>query len=211
MKTIAPAAMAAIEAGEAIVTGAVEITPFSGGTVIRLWGGYGPITFTTDTGDQTFQGLGNSAIAQQTAGAIGGVAQGLELGLSGVEPAALKLLDPGEAQDASVVLYRLIFASDGKTLLDAHLFDRGRGDTLNSEETIGGDATVKFAVESAARGLGRRGGRMRSDADQRLINANDGYFQYVDSAPSKMLYWGGKKPANAATALSGSSSPPGEM
>jgi hypothetical protein len=100
-----------------------------------------------------------------------------------------------------VVLYRLIFASDCKTLLDWHVFERGRGDALTTDETIGGEAAINFAVESAARGLGRSGARQRADSDQRLINANDGYFKNTAYAGEKMLYWGGKKPTNAGEAV----------
>lgn len=198
--------MAAIQAGEAIVTGAVDITPLGAGTVLRYWGGSGEITI----GGNVYQGLGDKALAQKTSNAIGGVANGLTLSLSGVEPAALSLLDPAEVKGASVVLYRLIFGPDGKTLLDAHVFDRGRGDALTSDETIGGEAAINFAVESAARGLGKSGARMRADPDQRLINATDGYFKNVTYAGQKMLYWGGKIPANAGIALT-SSPPTGEF
>jgi hypothetical protein len=200
VKTIASDAMAAIEAGEAIVTGAVQITPRVGGTPIRLWGGYGVIQI--DGND--YQPLGDRGLAQQTAGAIGGVAQGMTLTLSGIEPAALALLDPDEVKGSSVVVYRLIFASDGLTLLDAHIFDRGRGDAVDTNEVIGGPASLEFAVESTARGLGRSGVRQRADYDQRLINPDDGYFKNTGYAPEKMLYWGGKKPSRTGTAVGGS-------
>jgi hypothetical protein len=199
VKTLDPDALAAIEAGEAIVTGAVDIIPLVGDT-IRVWGGYGVLTI--DGND--YLPLGDRAFAQQTAGAIGGVAQGYTLGISGVEADALAEIDADSVKGASVVLYRLIFASDGQTLLDAHVFDRGRGDTLDSVETVGGPAVVNFAVESAARGLGRSLSRMRSDTDQRLIDSNDGYFRNVAYAGEKMLYWGGKKPTRSGSAVTGS-------
>lgn len=203
MKTLAPAAKAAIEAGEAIVTGAVQISPRGGGTPIRIWGGYGPITPPT-LGVQ-FKGVGDRAIAQQTSNAIGGVAQGMTLSLSGVEANALALLDASEVKAATVTVYRLIFASDGKTLLDAHVFDRGRMDTVDTDETIGDQAAIVANVESSARGLGRSGARMRADSDQRLISSTDGYFKNTAYAGQKMLYWGGKKPTTGSTAVS---SPP---
>jgi hypothetical protein len=66
----------------------------------------------------TYQGVGAHGLAQQTSGVIGGVAQGLTLTLSGIDPKALALLDPAEVKGALVTLYRLIFAVDAKTLLD---------------------------------------------------------------------------------------------
>lgn len=197
MKTLAPAAKAAIVAGEAIVTGAVQITPRDAGTPIRVWGGYG--VFAISGND--YLPLGDRGFAQQNSNAIGGVAQGMTLTLSGVEADALALLDPDEVKGASVVVYRLIFAGDGKTLLDAHVFDRGRGDTCDTVETVGGPAAIKYAVESAARGLGRSGARMRADSDQRLISATDGYFKNTAFAGEKMLYWGGKKPSRTASTI----------
>lgn len=202
MKIIAPAALAAIISGTAIVAGAVQITPRDPDlAVIRVWSGYGKLTIAA----ADYLPIGDRAFAQQTAGAVGGVAQGITLTLSGVERAALALLDPDEVRGASVVVYRLIFKGDGKTLLDAHVFDRGRGDTLDTVEKIGGPAAIRYMVESAARGLGRSLARMRSDSDQRLINSSDSYFSRAAYAGVKMLYWGGKKPARAAGAVSGTS------
>lgn len=198
MKNFSDGAMAAIVAGEAIVTGAVAIL---GDPVIRVWGGYWPI----ELDGETYQPVGDRGIAQQTAGAIGGSAQGMTLMLSGIDPEALELLDADEVDGAPVVVYRLIFASDGKTLLDYQVFDRGRVDQLATEEVIGGEAKLSVMVEGAARGLGRRGGRMRSDADQRLVAADDGYFKNTGYAPEKTLYWGGKRPAVAGAVLGGGS------
>jgi hypothetical protein len=76
------------------------------GTPLRLWGGYGPITID----GHEFQGVGDRGFVQQTAGAIGGVAQGMTIGLSGIEPNALALLDDAaDFRGAGVVIYRLIF------------------------------------------------------------------------------------------------------
>lgn len=198
MKTIADAAMDAIEAGEAVVTGAVVITPKDGVTpTLRYWGGYGTLTY--DGHD--YLGLGHRGLAQQTSNAMGGVANGIVLAVSGVEPEALSLLDPDEVKGAAVVIYRLIFASDGRELLDFHVFDRGRGDAVDTEDVIGGTATIKFSVESSARGLGRSGARMQADYDQRLINSSDGYMRNKAYAQEKSLYWGGKKPTRAAVAV----------
>lgn len=172
----------------------------SPGDPIRVWGGHGPISIEGNT----YQGIGDRGLAQQTAGAIGGFAQGLTLTLSGIEPHALELLDADEVKGASVVVRRLIFAGDGKTLLDAHIFDRGRVDAVETSETIGAGASIQLSVETAARGLGSSGARMRSDSDQRLINPNDGYFKNTAFAGEKMLYWGGRKPHR--TGSSGGSS-----
>jgi hypothetical protein len=56
---------------------------------LRLWGGYGPLAI---AGDDVRRASATAAMAQQTAGAIGGVAQGMTLGLSGIEPEVLALV-----------------------------------------------------------------------------------------------------------------------
>jgi hypothetical protein len=181
---------------------------YPGGSVgtpdaIRLWGGYGAADLPSDEGTSTFQGIGDRGLINQSAGAIGGSAQNLTLSLSGIEPAALELLDPSEVKGASAVVRRLIYDSAGKTLLGAYVYTRGRVDELKTSEVVGGSATIELSIEGAARGLGRRGGRIRSDADQRLVSATDGFYRVVSAAPKKTLYWGGKRPSVAGSAVGG--------
>jgi hypothetical protein len=171
----------------------------AGVDAIRVWGGHGTI----ELDGEAYRGLGDRAFAQQTAGALGGVAQGMTLMLSGIEPAALELLDGDEVRGATVVMRRLIFKNDGKTLLGHEIWDRGRVDTIETSHTIGGGAAIKLNVESAARSLGHSGARQRADSDQRLIDPTDGYFKNTAFAGEKMLYWGGKKPVRTGDAHGG--------
>jgi hypothetical protein len=165
------------------------------GEAIRLWGGYGAADLPSDAGTSTFQGIGDRALVASSSGAIGGTAQNTTLALSGIEAAALEVLNPDEVRNASAVVRRLIFDSAGKTLLGAYVYSRGRLDELKTVEMVGGAAAIQVSVEGAARGLGRRGGRARSDADQRLVSASDGFYRVVSAAPKKTLYWGGKTPS----------------
>ena len=196
MKVFTPAALAALDNGDAIVSGAVEI---GSNPPIRVWGGHGPITF----GGRTFEGVGDRGIAQVAGGALGGAAQNITLTLSGIDPETLALLDADAVKGAPTVLWRLIFDESGTTLLDFHVWARGRLDTLPQEDEIGGTAAITAQLETAARGLGKRGGRMRSDADQRLIDPADGFFKNVSFAAEKQLYWGGRRPARAGSVLPG--------
>jgi hypothetical protein len=196
MKVLSPAALAALDAGEAIVTGAVEIvcTP-----PVRVWGGPHEITL----GGQTFLPIGDRGLVQTTGGALGDAAQDIALVLSGIDPETAALLDSTGLGGAPAVLWRLIFDQAGITMLDAQVWRRGRLDTILREEEIGGTAALRTQIETAAKGLGRRGSRMRSDADQRLIDPSDGFFRNVSYAGEKTLYWGGRKPARAGSALPG--------
>lgn len=200
MKTFSSAALDALERGDAIVSAALAVY---GSPPVFIWGGEGDLTFAGDTGSEIYSGIGDRGLVKISGGQVGGAAQNVTLVLSGVAPEAIELLDSSEVKDASAVLRRLIFDSTGKTLLGAYVFTRGRLDTLETAETIGGEAAIQATIESAARGLGRRGGRLRSDADQRLVNAADGFFRNVSFAGEKMLYWGGKRPTGAGTAVTG--------
>lgn len=194
MKLFTDTAKAAIRRGDAIVAGAVEIMC---DPPVRLWSGEGNLPLD----GHIYLGIGDRALAQVSGSAIGGAAQGLSLSLSGVDPDVIPLVDADELRGCGVACWRLIFDSSGTQMLDAHVFDRGRVDAAPTDETVGGEATIGVTVEGAARGLGRRGGRMRTDADQRLIDASDGGFSRVSYAGARTLYWGGQKPATAASAL----------
>lgn len=199
MKSISAAARQALADGTAIVVGAVEI---SSDPPIRVWSGWSEISL----GGNLFQPIGDRGLVQIAGGALGGSAQGITMSLSGIEPEVLELLDADEVAQAPAALWRLIFAGDGVNLLDAQVWQRGRLDEMVAEEEIGGQAMLQAALETAARGLGRSGGRMRSDADQRLIKPDDGFFKNIAYAGEKTLYWGGRKPSSASSALGGGSS-----
>ncbi|MES3152950.1 hypothetical protein [Sphingomonas faeni] len=194
MKSFTDLAMAAIGRGDVIVGGATEILC---DPPVRLWNGEGTIVL----GGQSYLGIGDRALAQVSSSAVGGAAQGMSMSMSGVDPDVIPLLDAADLRGASVASRRLVFDSSGTILLDEHVFDRGRIDAVETDETIGEAAVIGIAVEGAARGLGRRGGRMRTDSDQRLIDPTDGGFRRVSYAGAKTLYWGGQRPATGASAL----------
>lgn len=182
--------------GTAIVSGAVAIDCVD---PVRVWGGQGPIMLDGESYDP----IDDRGLAQVSEAALGGIAQGVTLSLSGVDPDVLPLLDAMSLRRAPVKLYRLAFDGSGTVLTDMHVHTRGRVDEVNVDDIPGGTSTISVAVENPARGLGRNGGRRRSDADQRLIKANDGGFRHIAYAGEKTLYWGGQKPANASAALGG--------
>src|SRR3546814_4541857 len=114
------------------VVGAVEIAAVP---VVCVGGGNGTITI----GGHDFEGSGDRSLVQVAGGALGGAAQGITLTLSGIEAAVLELLDADEIAQAPATLWRCVFAGDGVTLLDAHVYARGRLDELFQDDEIGGD------------------------------------------------------------------------
>jgi hypothetical protein len=198
MKSISSAAIAAMQNGTAISVGAVRIGT---STPTCVWGGYGSITLPSGPGgaSETYDGIGDRGLVQVTGSALGTSEQNITLSLSGVEPDVLALWNASSVQGAVCQVWLLTFDGAGQTMLDAQIFAAGRLDTLPINDTIGGTATLTASVETAARGLGRSGQRMRTDADQRLISSGDNGFQAVSFAGNKTLYWGGQHPTSAST------------
>lgn len=197
MRQFAAPAMAAIIAGEARTGVAVEI--LASDEPIRVWSGHGILPLD----GEEFLPLGDRELAAATGAALGGVAQNLSLTLSGIEPELLELLDADTVKDAPVRVVSLIFDASGTQLLDHFVHRRGRVDKVIPRETSGGTASITLEVEGPGRGLGRRTSRMRSDADQRLIDPNDGGMRQVSYAAERQLYWGGRKPARAGSVYGG--------
>ena len=147
--------------------------------------------------------MGDNGLVSATGGAVGSAEQNLTLELSGVEPDNLALFDMTSLRRAPTVCRRLLFDSSGLTWLAAPIFARGRLDQAPTEQTPGGSATIRAMIEGAARGLGRGLGRMRTDADQRLINASDDGLKAISYAGTLAIYLGGKPPQTQDVAFSG--------
>ncbi|QFU30273.1 hypothetical protein [Brevundimonas sp. Bb-A] len=200
MKIYSAEAVAEIEAGTALVSGAAW---FGGDDPIGLWSGDGPLAFSVNGVNRAFIGIGERALAGVAAGALGGAEQGISLTLSGIDADVAGQLDLDSLRGLPVILWRLVFNGTGARLLDARVHLRGRVDTAPLEDQIGGASTLTINIEGAARGQGRRSERMRTDADQRLISATDTGLSRVSYAGEKTIYAGGKPPERAGTALGG--------
>ena len=201
MKIISDAATAAKLAGTCIASAAVKI---AGSPPMRVWGGYGQISLA----GELYDGVGDRGLVTLSGAALGDSEQNITLTLSGVEPDVVALLDADSVKDAPCQIWLLDFDGSGQTLLDARICRSGRIDTLLIEETVGSTSTIVVNVETQARGLGRSGQRMRTDADQRLIDPADAAYHVVSFAGNKTLYWGGQRPSSASS-LGSSSSPMG--
>lgn len=197
MKSFSTEALAALVSGDNMVSGAVQIGAEP--NALRFWGGFGTLAFD----GMAFIGVGDRGLVSASAGALGGQEAGAELRLSGVDPDVVAGLDVRSLRGKPAVLWRLIFNGAGSTLLHAGVFLRGRIDRAPIEETPGGSSTIVIGIEGAARGLGRRSERMRTDADQRLISATDSAFKRIAYAGEKAIYWGGKPPARSGAAFNG--------
>lgn len=194
MRTWAGATQTAFDNGDILEAGALAIMT---STPVAYWGGDGNLVID----GVTHIGLGDRFMLSETGGSLGGEEQGAEVILSAVDADIEPLRALAGLRGAPVICRRLIFNGTGATLLETEVRIRGRVDHMPGEETPGGEAIFRLKIEGAARGASRRGGRMRTDADQRLINGTDGGFRRISHAGEVTLYWGGKPPERAASAL----------
>lgn len=199
MKTFSAEALAAIASGDVMTSGAVQLGREP--NQIRLWGGYGVLAWTGSGG--AYLGIGKRGLVNASGGSLGGSEQGAELTLSNVDPDALAQVNLKSLRGQPAVLWRLIFNGTGARLLHAEIFQRGRVDRAPKEETPGGEAIIRVGVEGPARGLGRRSERMRTDADQRMIDPTANGFAAVAYAGEKAINWGGKPPQRSGAAFGG--------
>lgn len=195
MRVYSQAAQAALDDGTALAVGAVYLQLSTGPW--GVWGGHYELAMD----GKTFQPIGDRGLVSVAAGQLGTAEQGATVSLSGVDPDVLALVDTMSVRGAPAVLYELLFDQSGATLLSANVALRGRCDRMPIEDEIGGTSVITLNIEGAVRGLGRKSGRMRTDADQRLIIGNDGGFKQVAYAGEITLNWGGKPPQRAASAV----------
>lgn len=200
MKIFTPEWKAALAAGQVVSHGAIRLETAEG--PVRVWSGYG----TLGIDGEDYLGIGERGLVRETGGQIGGAAGSYVLELSGVGYGELDF-DPLLIRGAPVQIWRLGFNVTGQVLLDATRYERGRVDTFTREEEVGGLSTLKIGVKGAAAAAGRALARMRSDADQRLVEGDDNAFRKIAVAPIVDLYWGGYLPERGGSALGGSSFP----
>ncbi|MFC5423050.1 hypothetical protein ACFPOB_26220 [Bosea eneae] len=143
----------------------------------------------------TFRGAGN--LFQLSA--IGGVSDGTAVGLAirlngdaraGLDASVFASIETIQYRNAPVLVWRGYLHPTTYALLSVEPVFRGRLDTIEHNVTEGGDVYMQAAVESGAIDLGRSGYRMRTDADQRLIDPSDGSLRHVQSTVSQEVKWG---------------------
>lgn len=195
MKTLPEEAEEALAGRAPILAGAAR---FSFGETYRVWSGYGQLTIDS----QDFKGIGARALIVPTGSQGGGSAEGTRLTLSGVDPDVAQTIEDEDYHQKPCTIWRLIFSPD-HVLLGAAVFLRGRVDTVTITEQVGGDSSIEFDIEGPRRDMSRRGARIRSDSDQRVLGGSgDAAMKHISYAARKTLVWG-QKPATAGQVLGG--------
>jgi len=198
MKTLPTEAVDALAGGELIIAAAMK---FVFNDTYRVWSGIGNVYIDGDA--EPYSGIDARALIMPLNSNVGGAADGISIEVSSLDPDVAQAIEDESYHQKPVVIYRLVFASDRRTLLGAGVFLRGRVDTVTISETIGGDASIQMAIEGPRRDMARSGARLRSDTDQRALGGSiDGALRHIGVTGRKTLSWGGK-PTTAANSLPG--------
>lgn len=143
----------------------------------------------------TFQGAGTLFQLSTIGGVSDGTAVGLAIRLNGdarvgLDAATLATIETIQYRNAACLVYRGYLHPDTYELLSVETVFRGKLDTISHNVTDGGDIYMEAMVESKAIDLGRSGYRMRTDADQRLIDPTDGSLRNVQVTANQSVKWG---------------------
>lgn len=200
MKMLPEPALAQLQGRRPIVAGSMKAVFGDGGeeTTYRLWSGYGTIQIDAEN----YKGIGARALITRGESRIGGAADSLTITLSGLDPDVAQSIENEDYHQKPIIIRRVIFAPDRRTILGSAVFKRARVDIVQVREKVGGEAAIDFAIEGPRADMNRSGGRIAADADQRVLGGqNDASMKHVSVAGVKTLNWG-NKPSN----LGGSSS-----
>jgi hypothetical protein len=183
---------AALDAGRVVRR---EFLRFEFGTgTYGFWTGIGKITY----GGLEYQGAGSIIQISSLSGTLDGSSVPIQIRMSSIPnseltPDVLAGIENEDYSKRPVKLYRGFYDPANYNILDARWpYWSGTVDYVEHEIEPGGQAHLIFHCESRRLDDQKTGYRMRSDEDQRLIHADDRFFEHVATAGSRPIYWGQK-------------------
>lgn len=84
-------------------------------------------------------------------------------------------------------------------LITTFLWWQGYIDVVSHEEQIGGDYILRATLEPKSLDHSRIGHRMRSDTDQKLIDATDLFFEHAATVASEEIKYGGSNTLSSSS------------
>lgn len=184
MRILHADALAALDSGRFIVRNLIH-AELPGGT-IGFWDDiydlvYAGVTYTRGAGAFTM-----SPISSHGDLAV----RGVQVVFSSLDTDVVSQIYAAEYHQRSVVISRAIMAADQPFVIQMHAWFAGFIDQAVIRERGGGTADLTIRCETIARELNRKGARTRSNADQRQIDVNDGFFQHTANATNSPIRWG---------------------
>jgi hypothetical protein len=204
-KQLASEAIAALAGRRPVIGGAARLI-IDDDHRYCFFSGVGKMLLPGEPETDIFKGVGSRALIVPISSQIGGAAEGVTITLSALDPDIAATIESVDYAGKPFTIWRLVFTPDAPSiLLGAMVFMRGRLDYVTVTEKVGGQASIEFHIEGPRRDMSRRGARIRSNADQRVLGGvNDGGLKYVSTVARKTLRWG-QKPETAGSVHGGGS------
>jgi hypothetical protein len=168
-------------------------------------GAYG---FWSDRGKITYNGLeyvgaGSLISIEDISGASDLSVEPITVHLSSIPntaltPGVLATIHGYQWHQAPATLYTAYFHPDTRALIMVERIARRRIDTIDDVSTVGGPAELVAKLQPLNLDNPQRGFMVYGDADQRLIDADDGWLAFAATAGTQTISWG-RLPTNPTT------------
>lgn len=177
-------------------TGAME--------TMGLWTGPDEQTFTVAGQARTYYGAGNVLRAEPIRATVGIEVRTYEVELAAISPEVEQLIRGYDTRLAPIEIHRAEFDGDGNLIAISERIFKGwiDGAPITTPE-IGGEASARVRLVSAAHALTRYGSATKSDTVQRRRSGDR--FRRFGSITSAQVFWGEKSASmkEASTSNSG--------
>jgi hypothetical protein len=188
-RLINAATLAQLQAGQIARTEMV-LFDFPGG-LVGFFSGLGEFQWS----GVTFTGAGTLFEIAPIGSSMDGSAVPLTIRLNGaarfgLTPTVLAGIETVQYRGRPVTIYRRYFHPVTYAELSTEVIYRGKIDTMVHKISEGGEAVLECRTESVLIDLARSGYRMRSDVDQRLIDASDGSMRFTATVTDFKIDWG---------------------
>lgn len=184
MRTINAAALAAVATGRFHKRNAIRFD-MPGGAV-----GFWDDAYEINNASVTYFGLGGAMSITVLGSGADFASRSVDVTISGLDPLVISRVEAQPWHQQPVTIYQVVVPVDTPQLVYFDVWFVGFLDNLKRREQLGGTAQLIGSVESIAREFGRRGARTRSDADQRQIDADDGFYKHAAVAGNTSINWG---------------------
>lgn len=185
MRIISSQAQEALDTGRFAVRCLCKIMPI-GSAPLCFWDDVGTITLDGDD----YVGAPGRFTIDASVSSSDLSSHSLQLTFSGLDAAAVAIVEGYQWHQCPVLVQRVIIATDAPQVLHVVPEFSGFLDVMTWTERAGGTSTLVLSCESAAREMSRSGARTSSDADQRERDPTDGFFSFAASAVNETINWG---------------------
>lgn len=160
---------------------------YDSGTLF-LWTGVGSKVWNGDT----YTGLGNLVSVGRIEESQNLKANGIQLGLSGLDTGNISLALNEDYSGRRVELYYAVLDSAWAVIADPYMFFAGNMDVMEIQDDPNGEARILMTVENEMVALFKTNGRMFTAEDQKAYYPTDTGLDYIISLQDAEIIWKAK-------------------